>query len=240
VDDLMKKVSEGDDSSFVGLFAKDEEGQQLRQKDESGFRRYMRDMVLNFLIAGRDPTAQTLTWSFYEMCRRPDVVDRVRREVHDVCGDAEISYSDVSKLQYVRAVVDEGLRLHPSVPFDIKLVLADDVLPDGTAVKAGSRLAYAPYSQGRDKALWGEDAATFRPERWLEMARRPSTYEYVAFNAGKRECLGKRLAEMEMVMLVASLVRRFDFELVHAPETINYDIQLTLGCTGLPVKVTPL
>merc|ERR1712046_483592 len=167
-------------------------GQRLRQKDEAGFRRYMRDMVLNFLIAGRDTTAQNLTWTFYELCQRSDVIQRMREEVESVCGEAEVGYGDVSRLQYVRAVVDEGLRLHPSVSFDMKLAVADDVLPDGTVIKAGCRVAYAPFSQGRDKALWGKDASDFRPERWLEMPHRPTTYEYVAFNAGKRECLGKR------------------------------------------------
>jgi cytochrome P450 len=241
VEDLIKKVSEGDDSSFVGLFAKDDEGQQLRQKDEAGFRRYMRDMVLNFIIAGRDTTAQNLTWTFFELCQRPEVVQRIRKEVKEVCGEAEVGYGDVSRLQYIRAVVDESLRLHPSVPFDIKMAVADDVFPDGTVIKAGSRVGYAPFSQGRDKTLWGQDACDFRPERWQEMPRRPSPYEFVAFNAGKRECLGKRLAEMEMVTLVANLVRRFDFELLVKPQEIHYDIQLTLGCSsGLPVRVTPV
>jgi len=241
VSDLMQKVSAGDNTSFVGLFASDEEGQVFWRRDEAGFRVYMRDMVLNFLLAGRDTTAQCLTWTIFELCQDAESVRRIREEVARICGDAEIGYLDVSKLLYTRAVVDEGLRLHPSVPLDMKLTVRDDVLPDGSVVKAGVRMFYPAYAQGRDSELWGSDAEQFRPQRWLEFERRPSAYEYVAFNAGQRECLGKRLAEMEMVTMIATMVRRFDFVLVNKPSEVKYDIQLTLGCSsGMPVVVMPV
>merc|ERR1719326_2311852 len=62
VDELMEKVSKGDDNSFVGMFIKDPEGAELLKSDEGKFRTFLRDMILNFLIAGRDTTAQCLTW----------------------------------------------------------------------------------------------------------------------------------------------------------------------------------
>jgi len=161
--------------------------------------------------------------------------------VQRFCGGGDIDFQHVRKLQYTRAVVDEGLRLHPSVPLDVKLTVNDDVLPDGTVVPAGVRMFYLPYAQGRDTDIWGKDAELFRPERWSEFTQRPSAYEFVAFNAGPRECLGKRLAETEMVMMVASMVRDFDFKLAVKPKDVKYDIQLTLGCSsGMPTIVTPL
>jgi len=239
VDDLMQKVDKGEDNSFVGLFMRDPANQEMRRTDERGFRTFMRDMVLNFLIAGRDTTAQCLTWTLFELAQHPAALHKVRAEVAAVCGDGRLDYQHLKDLKYVRAVVDEGLRLHPSVPCDSKVAVEADTLPDGTRVPAGCMLQFCPYAQGRCEALWGGDAGAFRPERWLER-RRPSTFEYVNFNAGPRECLGRRLAEVEMAALLAVLVRSFDFELAVRPEAVRYDMQLTLGCsTGLPMLVRP-
>jgi len=239
VDSLVQRVGEGRDSSFVGLFMKDPANQELRGRDEQGFRTFMRDMVLSFLIAGRDTTAQCLTWTLFELAQHPAVLRKTREEVLRVCGDGELEYRHLKDLRYTRAVVDEGLRLHPSVPVDFKQAARADTLPDGTRVPAGCVLQFSPYAQGRCEAIWGGDAGAFRPERWLERPR-PSAFEHVHFNAGPRECLGRRLAEMEMTALLAVLARDFDLELAAEPRAIRYDTQLTLGCsTGLPMRVRP-
>lgn len=240
VEDLISKVATNEDNSFVGLFIKDSEGQELLRRDANSFRLYMRDMVLNFLIAGRDTTAQNLTYAMFELSQHPEAMAKAREEVARVCGNKPVVYQDITKLHYCKAVIDEALRLHPSVPFEIKVAVAADTLPDGTWVPAGCRLCYIPYAQGRCTELWGADATSFRPDRWMEMPRRPSSFEFVAFNAGKRECLGKRLAEVEMTATIATLVRDFDFSLAIAPAEVRYDIQLTLGCSsGLPAVVSP-
>jgi len=164
---------------------------------------------------------------------------REPKYVEHVCGDAPIEYADINNLRYIKAILDEGLRLHPSVPMDGKLAIASDTLPNGTVVMPGTLVQYNSYAQGRCTDLWGADAATFRPERWLERAGPPSSYEFVAFHAGPRECLGRRLAGVEMTMFMASSVRAFDFRLAVAPTEIKYDVHLTLGCsTGCAMIVT--
>lgn len=237
VKDLLSKGADSGDSSFVGLFVKEFVGQGLHEKDEEGFHRFMRDMVLNFLIAGRDTTAQAITWTLFELAQSPNIVQKVRDEVSSVCGPEGLAYEHIKELRYTKAVLDEGLRLHPSVPLDGKLALQRDVLPDGTIVPAGCLVGFVPYAQGRCEALWGSDAHVFRPERWLER-KMPSSFEFSVFTAGPRECLGKRLAEMEMVALLATLLPRFDLSLAIKPEEVKYDTQLTLGCSsGLPMEV---
>jgi cytochrome P450 len=239
VDDLMAKVQSGDDNSFVGLFMKDPEGQKLMKQDEKKFRVFLRDMILNFLLAGRDTTAQCLTWTLFELAQAHEVVQKARAEVTDVCGPAQITYNNINSLRYIRAILDESLRLHPSVPMDGKHAVGGDTLPNGTVIRAGTNLQYNSYAQGRSHELWGKDAEVFRPERWLERSSPPTPYEFVAFHAGPRECLGRRLAGLEMTMFVASFVRDFDFALSIPAEEVKYDIQLTLGCsTGLPMTVT--
>lgn len=237
VNDLLAKGAGSGDASFVGLFMTELVGKGLHKQDEEGFRRLMRDMVLNFLIAGRDTTAQAMTWTLFELAQKPRVLECLRSEIASVCGSQELTYEHLKELRYTKAVLDEGLRLHPSVPLDGKIALQKDVLPDGTIVPAGCLVGFMPYAQGRCEALWGSDAHEFRPERWLNRTA-PSSFEYSVFTAGPRECLGRRLAEMEMVAVLATILPRFDLSLAIEPKAVRYDTQLTLGCsTGLPMGV---
>lgn len=231
---LRKKLETGEDNSFVGLFMKERELLGTLYADEETF---LRDMVINFLIAGRDTTAQCLCWTLFELLQHPPVIDKARQEIASVCGKSPVQFNDLKKLKYVKGILDEGLRLHPSVPVDFKLCVEADCLPDGTIVPAGCALQLSIYAQGRCTEIWGADAREFRPERWLEMQSRPSSFTFCAFLAGPRECLGKNLADLEMVVLLATLLRDFEFTLAADPASIRYDSQLTLGMNGLPLSV---
>lgn len=241
--ELKAKVRKASDNSFVGLFLTDSAqghaGEAYGGKDEESF---LRDMILNFLIAGRDTTAQAVSWTLFELAQAPHVVAKIREEVRQVCGEGPINFDHVNKeLKYVHAVTSEGLRLHPSVPVDVKYATANDTWPDGSFLPAGTLVHFTPHSQAKCEEIWGKDCRVFRPERWLEREYKPTPFEFSAFNAGPRECLGRRLAELEMVTFVANFVRKFNFELKVPPSTIKQDMQLTLGMTpGLPLEVTPL
>lgn len=220
--------------SFVGLFIED-----AKKRGDTLSEDILRDLVLNFLIAGRDTTAQALSWTIYCLSQNPDVEAIARREVVDVCGVRGPTYEDIPRLPYLNAVLSEVLRLYPSVPVDSKLALADDTLPDGTFVPKGATVGYDIYSMGRDKSIWGQDAEEFRPERWLGMKQTPSNYEYAVFNAGPRECLGRRLAMVEMKTCLAMLLPQMSFRLAVPPDQVTPDVQLTIGMgQGLPCYVT--
>jgi len=235
---IVKNKTTGGDPSFMGLFMEAAASHGLEFGSDKEFRVYMRDMVLNFLIAGRDTTAQALTWTLFELMQHPEVMEKVLREIQDVVGAKALTMELIKELRYTKAAVDEGLRLHPSVPVDTKVCEKSDVFPDGAIIPAGTLIQYTLYSQGRCTKLWGSDAASFRPERWLERTTPPSSFEYAVFNAGPRECLGKRLAELEMMAVLAKVLPRFDFALAVKPEDICYDNQVTLGCrSGLPAHV---
>jgi len=233
VQSLKSSLDSQASDSFVGLFIQGakESGQPVDDV-------YMRDLVLNFLIAGRDTTAQGMSWCFFEIMQHPEVERQIVEEIHSVCGAEELTYEQLNKLEYLQAVISESLRLHPSVPVDMKQVLADDVLPNGTFVPKGSSVWYTAYGMARSKKIWGEDAAVFRPARWLEMKQPPDPYSYPVFHAGPRECLGKRLAQVEMKALLATVLRDFHLRLAVPVETIRADTQLTIGMyPGLPCFV---
>lgn len=219
--------------SFVGLFI-----EEAKKKGETCDDEYLKDLVLNFLIAGRDTTAHALAWTLWCLMGHPDVEEKILKEIKEVVGEGPVTYDSCGKLKYLQNVVNEALRLYPSVPADSKMAVASDTLPDGTFVPAGTVIQFNPYAMGRQTSLWGEDAEKFRPERW-EGRDFPSLYTYTVFNAGPRECLGKRLAWVEMKACLAEMLRSVRFELAVPRDSIRADTQLTLGMsTGLPCRVS--
>jgi cytochrome P450 len=87
----------------------------------------------------------------------------------------------------------EALRLHANVPIQLKQATKDTVLPSGLEIKQGEFVEICAYVQGRSKAVWGEDARVFKPERFLDASgnlKQENPNKYNVFNAGKRLCLG--------------------------------------------------
>eukprot|EP00398_MALV-I-01_sp_L67-1_P000521 gene521-632_t len=196
------------------------------------------DLCFNFLIAGRDTTATFLVWMFYELYKNPDVLQKCRDEIHEVLGKDEMAFEYVPKLKYLRQVQDETLRLHPSVPRDVRFAINDDTLPDGTFIRAGTALGYSQYTMGRSSKIWGPDSLEFKPERWdkVDQSRKEFQFEFPVFHAGPRMCLGKRMAYMEMTIAMVYLLPLFDFELMQE-QPVTYIPTITLAVKGgLPMQ----
>jgi cytochrome P450 len=187
----------------------------------------LRDVVMNIMVAGRDTTACALSWAIYELTKHPEVERKIVEEVDAICGkgvDGDYSFDTIASLTYTDAVIMEVLRLHPSVPSDVKYAVRDDQLPDGTKIPAGSVVGYPPYVMGRNSQVWGQDAQQFKPERFLNTTE-PTPYLYPVFNAGKRFCLGKPMAIHTLKLTLAYLVPRFRFEDKQGhPGTYNWSL----------------
>ncbi|XP_068332856.1 cytochrome P450 704B1 [Pyrus communis] len=227
----------------------------------------LRDVVLNFVIAGRDTTATTLSWAIYMVMTHPHVAEKLYSELKTFEEDQAreekvslhpydtenlelfnrrvaqfaglLSYDSLGKLYYLHAVITETLRLYPAVPQDPKGILEDDVLPDGTKVKAGGMVTYVPYSMGRMEYNWGPDAASFKPERWLKEGffQNASPFKFTAFQAGPRICLGKDSAYLQMKMALAILCRFYTFTLV-AGHPVQYRMMTILSMAhGLKLTI---
>ncbi|XP_073000900.1 cytochrome P450 704C1-like isoform X1 [Typha latifolia] len=217
-----------------------------RERDPDNINeRYLRDIILNFMIAGRDTTAATLSWFFYMLCKHPLVQEKVAQEVREAIllkdkvaiGDfaACLTEEALSRMQYLHAALSETLRLYPAVPLDVKRCFSDDTLPDGFDIKKGDMVNYEPYPMGRMKFLWGEDAEEFKPERWLNEVGDfvpENPFKFSAFQAGPRICLGKEFAYRQMKILAAILVYFFRFRMWDEKQTVKCNAMITLQIDG--------
>jgi cytochrome P450 len=143
----------------------------------------LRDVVLNIAIAGRDTTANALSWAFFRLCIHPEQQQIIRGEIfqHIEVGrySSNFSYEALQKMKYLEAFCMEVLRLHPSVPKEAKIAQNPDTLPDGTKIEKGDTVVFFPWLMGRDKSLW-TDPLTFDPTRFLDKPK-PSPFVFTAF-----------------------------------------------------------
>ncbi|KAG0207289.1 hypothetical protein BGX28_001446 [Mortierella sp. GBA30] len=215
---------------LLDLFMKwrDDDGRALTDVE-------LRDVFINFIIAGRDTTAQALSWMYYEVMKNPEVEKNIWQEV-DRLGTP--TYEMLTKdMRYSNAVFLEALRLYPPVPRNLKTARENDVLPNGVVVNAGDRIMFSTYAIGRNRGVWGPQAPEFLPERWFEgnaaeiekgqlsnktypvdhewpKVRKESQYKFSSFNAGPRICLGQTFATLEALTIINLLSSRFQFKLV--------------------------
>lgn len=232
-----KKVSQDEEKfDLLTLFSnlKSDNGSALFSDEE------LSDIILNFLLAGRDTTAQALSWTFYLLAKHPEVKVKLLEEIKNVMKTKDkLLYDDIKDMVFAKAVFLESLRLYPSVPKNLKQCLSDDYLPDGTFVPRNANIVWSPYSMGRSELIWGPDALDFKPSRWIEREHQPSLFEYPVFHAGPRVCLGRSMAEMEGVFVLVSMLAQFDYTVIDIDQ-VKDAISLTIPmATGMNVIITP-
>lgn len=158
----------------------------------------IRSELLNILLAGRDTTASLLTNLWHTLSRRPDIWAALSTEVAALNGEAP-TYEQIKEMKYLRAVINESLRLYPQVPGNGREAVNDTYIPvgggkDGKSpvfIPKGSSVSWSLYTMHRRKDFYGPDAEEFKPERWLgEKGLRPG-WEFLPFNGGPRVCIGR-------------------------------------------------
>jgi len=177
----------------------------------TGYKKFLRDIILNFAIAGRDTTACLLTWTIHCLNQHPEFMQRVKKEIETVLGDKEIpSSTDLQKLSFLSNVLSETLRLYPSVPGVGRFAIKDDILPDGTVVKAGDFVTYLNYSLGRNHHYW-KDPLVYNPDRWDKKSDMKHPFQYLPFHAGPMQCLGRHMALNEAKGFLCLILRKYSF-----------------------------
>jgi cytochrome P450 len=199
----------------------------------------LQDMAVNFFFAGKDTSSYVLQWFVVMMNRYPEVLRKVRDEIRDrlpelLSGEIDApSMEQLGRLPYLEAAMRENLRLNTSMT--TRSPNQDTTLSCGTFIPKNSIVYVCHFASARLKSTWGEDAAEYKPERWIDpetgKLRQFSPFKFVTFLAGPRQCIGMRLAMLELRMAAAVLLSRYDIKTVEDPFDLTYELS-----TVFPVK----
>ncbi|XP_050232654.1 cytochrome P450 97B2, chloroplastic isoform X2 [Mercurialis annua] len=218
--------------------------------------RQLRDDLMTMLIAGHETTAAVLTWAIFFLAQNPAKMRKAQSEIDVVLGKGRPTYESLKKLEYIRLIVVETLRLYPQPPLLIRRSLKSDSLPggyqgdkNGYAIPAGTDIFISVYNLHRSPYFW-TSPNEFEPERFLvqrkdeeiegwagfDPSRSPgalypneivSDFAFLPFGGGPRKCVGDQFALMESTVALAMILQKFDVELKGSPESV----ELVTGAT---------
>ena len=213
-----------DDILYMLCNATYEDGQAIT-------REHIHSELMTFLFAGHETTALSMTWAMYHLHRYPETLKKFKQEL-DALPDE--SPATMASAPFLKASVQETLRIHPIVTETLRnlkrpMQFGEYMLPAGMAIAPATVLAH------HNSATYPEPEL-FRPERFLERSYSP--FEYMPFGGGHRRCIGAAFASYEMAMVLGTLLKRFDFELVDATPVVPKRRNVTIGpSTGVPIRV---
>lgn len=222
VDDIVENAHYADDDlTMLAQFLK------LNQRDNTITRKGIRNEVIVLFMAGHETTANTLAWTWYLLSQAPDVEEKMRVELEEVCQGGVPTYEHYSRLTYLRAVLDEAMRLYPPVPVLSRQASTEDRIR-GRKIPKGAIVMAVPWLLHRHERLW-EQPNAFIPERFLEggSAFKQDKYAYIPFSIGPRVCLGKYFGQVELVLTMATLAQKFGLSLPLGA-AVKHDCRLTL------------
>ena len=175
--------------------------------------------VIEILFGGIDTTSDTMQWVIYMMARNPDKQAILRQEVLSVLGEQNHASPDtIAQMPYLRAWVRETLRLYPPLMI-LTRITSKDLILSGYQIPAGTELHLLAYQMSRDETVF-EEPNVFRPERWLrgkkvslqnrKFLEAKEVFSSLPFGFGTRMCIGRRIAELELHLLLARIVQQFE------------------------------
>lgn len=201
--DLLSKLQEG----------KDNDGKPMGRDELTA-------EALTFMNAGSGTTSHSICAIIHQIACHPRVQGKLHAHLDERLGGMDlagpvVTADEVKNLPYLDACINEGLRIHSTLALGLPRVVPEGGLHiSGRFFPSGSIVSVPTYTIHRDKSVWGEDAESYRPERWEEAGKEQlkamqSTFN--TFSQGPRACVGKNLATLELQMILASLVRRYEF-----------------------------
>ncbi|TNE86931.1 MAG: cytochrome P450 [Deltaproteobacteria bacterium] len=200
--------------------------------------RELRDELVTMLSAGHETTANALTWTLYCLSLHPVWARRVEEELDAVLGGRPMTMADMGRLQVLRRVLDESMRLYPPVWMLGRMVEEETTL-GGYAVPKGTLVFLSPYATHRSPQYW-ENPEGFDPDRFLpERSEGRPKQAYFPFSAGSRKCIGDRFAIMEAMSVLAVLLQKYRVEAIPGEAPV-LDPSVTLRPKhGLRMRVVP-
>jgi cytochrome P450 len=182
-------------------------------------------LLQDMFAAGTDTNFITLDWAMTALIMNPHVMEKAQAEVRSVVGDRRVvQESDLPRLNYMKAVIKEILRLHPAAPVLVPREALEDVIIDGYNIPAKTRIYVNAWGMGRDPELW-ENPETFEPERFMGSGIdfKGQDFELIPFGAGRRICPAITFGIATVEIALAQLLHSFDWKLPPGLEAKDID-----------------
>uniref|UniRef100_A0A4W6EMT2 Cytochrome P450 family 27 subfamily A member 3 n=1 Tax=Lates calcarifer TaxID=8187 RepID=A0A4W6EMT2_LATCA len=194
--------------------------------------------MTELLLAGVDTTSNTISWSLYHLAKEPEIQEQLFQEVISVCpGDKVPTSDDISQMPYLKAIIRETLRLYPVVPGNARVTVENEIVVGDHLFPKQTLFHLCHYTVSYDENIFA-DPHTFLPQRWLRGAEEKSKHPFgsVPFGFGIRACLGRRVAELEMYLLLSRLIKHYEVRPDPAGTTVK-PITRTLLCPAKPINL---
>ena len=196
----------------------------------------IRQQIIGFIIAGHETTSGALSFALYYLTQDTGALARAQAEVDALWGEAddvEPAFTDVSKLRYVRAALDEALRLWPTAPGYLRAARTDTVLDGRYRMNEGDWVLVLLPLLHRDPLVW-PDADRFDPDRFAPgQAKNRPAHAYKPFGTGPRACIGRQFALHEAVLALGLVLHRYNL-----PPPNDYRLRIAESFTLKPRDFT--
>ncbi|XP_023748713.1 cytochrome P450 Tp4149 [Lactuca sativa] len=206
----------------------------VQRDNATGFtfhRDVIKALILDVFTAGTDTTYASLVWSISELIRHPSIMEKVQQEVTEIAqGRSMILEKDLEKMNYLKAIIKETLRLHTPVPLLVPRESTQDVKVMGYDIPAGTQAIVNAWAIGRDPTLW-EDPEEFRPERFFNSSTdyKGLHFEFLPFGGGRRGCPGIQFAIVIIELALANVIYKFDLALPDGVKGKDLDMSEKYG-----------
>lgn len=219
IDDRRQSGEDRGDLLSALLQAQDDDGTAMSDQQ-------LRDECITLFLAGHETTSIALANTLYLLSEHPEIEARVHQEAANVLDDRRATSDDYARLEYTERVIRESMRLYPPV-YAIGRQLLEDFELGGYTFTKGDTLLFVQWVTHRSAQCFS-DPLRFDPDRWLpERAKLIHKYAYFPFGGGPRICIGNHFAMMEAVLVLATLIREYRFELLPG-QTLELQPAVTL------------
>ncbi|KAH8552509.1 cytochrome P450 [Umbelopsis sp. PMI_123] len=179
----------------------------------------LRDEVVLFFLAGHDTTSSAMTAVLYFLAANQDIQAKARKEVLDILGDEKFdvwpTLQQLKEFTYLTKIMKEAIRLAPPAAGLVDRLATEDTELAGTHIPKGTIIKLDIVAMHYNYSLW-EDPTKFDPDRFAEggeLESMPSTYAYLPFGGGSRQCIGMNFSLAEQRVALSSILRKYELSL---------------------------
>uniref|UniRef100_A0A8C1YU53 Si:dkey-91i10.3 n=1 Tax=Cyprinus carpio TaxID=7962 RepID=A0A8C1YU53_CYPCA len=168
--------------------------------------------ITELLLAGVDTTSNTISWALYHLAREPEIQQKLYEEIISVCpGDKVPCSEDIIRMPLLKAIVKETLRLYPVVPGNARVIAEREIVVGGHLFPKNTLFHLCHFAVSYDEKVFPNPSA-FLPQRWIRGEKQLNQHPFgsVPFGFGIRACLGRRVAELEMYLLLSRLIKHYE------------------------------